>query len=114
MVNKKRASGSENDETIGSTGVNIDFGKLYSFSPDEINLDIEKVAYSNLAYISCTPRDVFIDFLEMPGVKTDGKTVVKGTRVYMSHAAAQKCALALQNILEKVDHEGSMEKYQPK
>lgn len=114
MVKTRKNLVAENDETTGHEELNIDFGKLYSSSSDELTLDIEKHAYSNLAYISCTPIDIYIDFLEMPGVKTDGKTVVKGIRVYMSHAAAQKCAQALQNLLEKIHKDGGMEVYQSK
>jgi len=76
--------------------------------------DISYSTYSNLAYIQVTHRDVYIDFLEMPGIKReDGKMHVDGTRVFMSHAAAQKLAEALNGILEKVYSEGGMENYCP-
>ncbi|MDK2974934.1 MAG: hypothetical protein PWP08_1305 [Methanofollis sp.] len=54
---------------------------------------------------------VFIDFLQMPGVKQDGRMHVRGTRVYLSHAAAQKLVGALAGTVEKVYSDGAMEQY---
>jgi hypothetical protein len=70
--------------------ITIDLGKLYQCRAEDIFPEITATAYSNLAYVNCTGRDVFIDFLEMPGVKCpDGTVRLRGTRVYMSHAAAR-------------------------
>src|SRR5690554_1219812 len=73
----------------------VDLRKLYRFEPGELQLDIAHSSYSNLAYVQVAHRDVCIDFLEMPGVRRDGRARINGTRVYMSHAAAQKLAEAL-------------------
>jgi len=91
----------------------IDLRKLYRSEPEELQLDITHSSYSNLAYVQVTHRDVCIDFLEMPGVRREGRALVNGTRVYMSHAAAQKLAEALSGILERVHTEEGMERYVP-
>lgn len=91
--------------------ITVDLKELYKFQPKDIIPDISIVRYSNLAYIQITHRDVYIDFLEMPGIKKDGKILLNGTRIYMSFAAAQKLAETLQGILEEVDSRGKMEKY---
>jgi len=91
----------------------IDLRELYRFEPDELQLDITHSSYSNLAYVQVAHRDVCIDFLEMPGVRRDGRALINGTRIYMSHAAAQKLAEALSGILERVHTEEGMEKYVP-
>ncbi len=93
--------------------VAVDLRKLYRFEPEELQLDITHSSYSNLAYVQVTHRDVCIDFLGMPGVRREGRALVNGTRVYMSHAAAQKLAEALSGILEKVHTEEGMERYVP-
>lgn len=98
------------DDT-SDTPMVVDFREIYKFGPEDIHPDISVVRYSNLSYIQCTHRDIFIDFLEMPGVKKDGKMVVNGTRIYMSHAAAQKVAEALSGILDKVHEKGDMETF---
>ncbi|GEM_PF-876082 len=98
--------------TDGDRVVNIDLRQIYDFSPDDIVPDITSVRYSNLAYINCAPRDIFIDFLEIPGIKKDGKMMLNGTRIYMSHAAAQKLSEALKNILENANLKGDLETYQ--
>ncbi|OGS56048.1 MAG: hypothetical protein A3K60_02800 [Euryarchaeota archaeon RBG_19FT_COMBO_56_21] len=72
--------------------------------------DITITRYSNLAYVQASPRDVCVDFLEMPGVKKDGKMVVNGTRVYMSHVAAQKLGEVLQSVLKKAIQNGGIER----
>lgn len=91
----------------------VDLRKLYRFEPEELQLDIAHSSYSNLAYVQVAHRDVCIDFLEMPGVRRDGRARISGTRVYMSHAAAQKLAEALSGILERVHTEEGMERYVP-
>jgi len=88
----------------------IDLKAMYRIDPKEMVPDITVTTYSNLAYVQVSPRDVYIDFLEMPGVKRDGKTLVNGTRVYMSHVAAQRLGDVLQGILKKVVKEGGIEK----
>lgn len=98
MLKEGDVSGEQN-ETI-----TIDLKRIYSFDPKDISLDISDIHYSNLAYIQVTHRDVYIDFLEMPGIKRDGKVSLTGTLIYMSHAAAQKLAESLGEILERVHH----------
>jgi len=89
----------------------INFTEIYKFDPQNIVPDITASRYSNVAYIQVTQRDVYIDFLEMPGVKRDGKMMVNGTRIYMSHVAAQRLADALGNVLNQVLKKGDMEKF---
>jgi len=91
--------------------VTIDLANLYKFDPEDLVTDIKTSAYSNLAFIQVTHRDVFIDFFEMPGTKKDGKMVMSGTRVFMSFAAAQRLSEALTCILEKAHKDGGMEQY---
>lgn len=89
----------------------IDLRKVYSYKPENLKPDISIVRYSNLAYIHTTNRDVHIDFLEMPGIIKDDKVLLNGTRIYMSHAAAQKLAERLLETLEQVHSVGKIEKY---
>jgi len=91
--------------------VTFDLEKMYSFDPNDAVPEISPIRYSNLAYIHVSQRDVYIDFLEMPGVKREGKVLVPGTRIYMSHVAAKKLAETLSGILEKVHADEGMEKY---
>jgi len=91
----------------------INFNEIYRFDPKDIVPDITVSRYSNMAYIQVTQRDVYIDFLELPGIKRDGKMVVNGTRIYMSHVAAQKLAEALGTVLDQVHTKGGMERFSP-
>ena len=93
--------------------VSIDLNELYAFSDEDITIEIQSSAYSNLAYIQLTHRDLFIDFLEMPGMKRGEKVTVPGRRVYMSFAAAQRLSEALSGVLEKAHADGEMEQYIP-
>lgn len=54
---------SENTENT----VTIDFADLYKFDKDDLAINISTVGYSNIAYMQVGHRDVYIDFLEMPG-----------------------------------------------
>jgi hypothetical protein len=103
----------EKQNEITDRAAAVDLRRLYRFEPEELQLAITHSSYSNLAYVQVTHRDVCIDFLEMPGVRREGRALVNGTRVYMSHAAAQKLAEALSGILERVHTEEGMERYVP-
>lgn len=91
--------------------ITVDLAELYKFNPEDLVTDIKGSAYSNLAFIQVTHRDVFIDFFEMPGIKKEGKMVMPGTRVYMSFAAAQRLSEALSGVLERAHKDGEMEQY---
>jgi len=93
--------------------ITIDLNEMYAFSEEDIAIGIQSSFYSNLAYIQLTHRDVFIDFLEMPGIKSGEKMTVTGRRVYMSFAAAQRLSEALSGVLEKAHADGEMEQYIP-
>lgn len=81
--------------------VNIDFKKSYQFTPEEFEIEITSTHYSNNSYIQVMADDVFIDFLELPGVKKDGKMVANATRVYLTLPQAKKLADILGKVLEK-------------
>jgi len=102
------------EESIESKSIEIDVGTLYTFEKEDLEININEENYSNLAYVQITQRDAKIDFLRMPGLKKDGKMVVNGIRVFMTHSAAQKMALAILATLKKVDADGELEEYDPK
>ena len=91
----------------------VDVGRMYQFKPDEMQADVKSSAYSNVAYITCTNRDVFIDFLEMPGYRKDDRMMVPATRIFMSHSGAQNLAAKLIEVLEGSYNRGEMETYSP-
>ncbi|MCQ1537852.1 DUF3467 domain-containing protein [Methanocalculus taiwanensis] len=98
----------------GDGGTTLDLSRLYTFNQEDPVIDISSSAYSNLAYVQASHRDISIDFLEMPGIRgEDGRMKIKGTRIFMSHSAAQKLASAIPEILEKLHSEGRMEAYTP-
>ncbi|MDO8874019.1 MAG: DUF3467 domain-containing protein [Methanoregula sp.] len=100
-------------EKIEATSISIDVGALYDFKVKDLELNLTDEYYSNTAFVQITQRDVRIDFLRMPGIKKDGKMVVNGVRVFMTHAAAQKMSLAIGATLKKVHSDGELENYNP-
>ena len=112
MVTKKKTQVNEKEIiSKDDKSVVIDLGEMYDFNPKDIVPEITDVRYSNLSFIQVTHRDVFVDFLQMPGIKKDGKVLVNGTRVYMSHVAAQKLVEALEGVLEEVHSSGKIETF---
>jgi hypothetical protein len=101
---------SENTEDT----ITIDFADLYKFNKDDLAINISTVGYSNIAYMQVGHRDVYIDFLGMPGTKRDGKMVIDGIRIFMSHTAAKALADSLNQLLDDVYRRGKMESYPPK
>jgi len=101
----------EKEEKKKTGETSIDLNEIYKFDPEDIEIEIQNETYSNLAYIQVANRDLHIDFLKMPGTKKEEKQKVEGTRIYMSHAAAQKMASKLIEILEKSYSERGFEEY---
>jgi len=66
----------EEKKSTKEGSITVDLGEIYKFESKDIIPDISIVRYSNLAYIQLTHRDVYIDFLEMPGIKKDGKVLL--------------------------------------
>ncbi len=111
MKREGKADGPGQDLVKGRAPLQFDITQMYEYDPAESAPDITVVRYSNLAYVQVTPRDVYIDFLEMPGVKRDGKMAVNGTRVYMSFVAAKRLSEVLAGVLDQVHERGAMEQY---
>ena len=107
-MNKKTESKIIKDKPI-SKELTINIGELYKFDAKDLQLNITEVRYSNLAWIQLSPRDVMIDFLEMPGVKKDEKMAVNGIRIYMPHTVAEKLSKVLGNVLKQVQNKGEIE-----
>lgn len=94
--------------------VSVDIGKCYQFKPEDFEVDVTAIHYSNNSYISVMGQDVFVDFMQIPGVKKDGKMVASATRIYMTHVQAAKLARTLQSVLQSTHEAGRMETYPPK
>jgi hypothetical protein len=93
--------------------VNIEIGKCYQFEPGDFEIDVSTIHYANSTFMQVMGQDVFVDFLEVPGVKKNGKMVANATRIYMTHVQAKKMVIALENLLESSYKAGRMETYQP-
>ena len=99
------------NEVQGRT-MRLDIGKCYQFKQENFEIDVTTVRYSNNSFIQVMGQDVFIDFLEIPGVKKDGKMVANATRIFMTHVQAKRLAETLGNVLESSYKAGRIETYQ--
>jgi hypothetical protein len=108
---KNECESEVSQKETGSTVV--DLSDLYKFNTQDLSINISDEIYSNLSYMQVTHRDVYIDFLAMPGTKREGLQIVNGVRVFMSHVAAQKLAETLGQLLSDVHKKGAMETYSP-
>ena len=82
-----------------TTYTQVNFGtmiaELYKINERDyknFKVNVEHVEYSNTQYIQGTDKDVSIDFLQLPGIKQDGKIVINATRVIMSYDCAKELA----------------------
>jgi hypothetical protein len=90
--------------------ISMDIKELYKFKPEDLTIGISSTHYSNVTYMQVAPRDVVLDFLELPGIIKDGKMVIEGTRIYMSHVAAQTLVEKLGKLLENSYNNGDIAK----
>lgn len=101
----------ENKETKNDSGssITIDFSKLITPDPSKLSFEVSTVQYSNHAVIQIMERDMYIDFLQLPGVKKGDKWEVTSTRIYLTHSHGQKLAKSIQEVLEKSYREHEFE-----
>jgi len=107
----KEESTPQEDIDDGTT-ITIDLRSLYKFKPEEMVIDINNTYYTNYAYTQVMHRDVYIDFLQFPGIKKDNLMRINGIRIYLTHAHAKKLAKSLLGVLENVHTDGKMESYE--
>ena len=75
----------ENTKISDTKSLTIDISEMYKYNTKDLMTDISSSAYSNLEYVQATHRDLYIkdlyiDFLEMPGIKKDdGKMMERYT-----------------------------------
>jgi len=103
----------DDKKTTHRVSLNINLMDLYKFDVKDLVVEITEEHYSNHAMIQVTDKDVYIDFLSMPGIKKDGKMVIRGTRVFMPYSSAQVLAESLGRVLETANKEGGMTTYSP-
>lgn len=68
---------------------------------DEPITNILLSRYCNAINIQASNNDIALDFLELPGIPRDGKQVIEGVRLYMTHEHARLMAELLLKTLEK-------------
>ena len=94
--------------------MSVDIAKCYQFKPEDFEIEVTSEHYSNNSFIQVMNQDVFVDFMQIPGVKKDGKMKASATRIYMTHVQAAKLARTLQSVLQSTHEAGRMETYPPK
>ena len=93
---------SRGEETV----ISLDMAALYQFKQEDLELDVTTVRYSGDHFVQFTENDLFIDFLELPGVRKEGKMKVNTTRIYLTHNVAKCLAKTLTDALNDLEEEG--------
>ncbi|MBP7070422.1 MAG: DUF3467 domain-containing protein [Methanothrix sp.] len=93
--------------------IKIDLNDLYKTDLSNMTLNLPESFYSNLAITNVSNADIRIDFLQVPGLNKDGKSVIEARRILLPHSVAQKLAALLLGALEKAYNEGKIEQYMP-
>jgi hypothetical protein len=87
----------------------VALNEFYQYDFSKLKVNVTHQSYSNLAWINVTARDVFIDFLAMPGVVEDGIPVINATRVFMTPVAAASLADTLLKTIAGVEAQKGFE-----
>ncbi|MEA3559651.1 MAG: hypothetical protein U9R75_10390 [Candidatus Thermoplasmatota archaeon] len=93
--------------------INIDIGKMFRFDQDKMETDITKMMYSNHVYIQINPREVELNFMNIPGVKKEGNNICETVKIIMPFSGAQSFANVLLETMASVYNQGGMEEYNP-
>jgi|AGTN01.2.fsa_nt_gi hypothetical protein len=81
---------------------------LFRYHPSDMEIKYDKIAYSNDQYTQVTARDLYIDFLELPGYKEDGTQTIHAVRIYMSRDTAKTMAEGVLRLLEESSHQNAL------
>jgi hypothetical protein len=76
----------------------------------KLRLEVKQVTYANLAYVQVSPRDVFIDFIQAPGLPRGEDVLVEIVRVFLTPPAAKSLAETLGRVVEQVRKSGKFER----
>jgi len=76
----------------------------------KLRVNIRDSHYANLAFVQVSPRDVFIDFIQAPGLPAGDEILVEVTRIYLSAPAAKSLASVLGGLVENLRKSGQFEK----
>ncbi len=79
-------------------------------SSKKVLMSVKEARYANVAFVQVSPRDVFIDFIQAPGLPDGDEVRVDVTRIYLSPPAAKSLADVLANLVQKLQKEGQFEK----
>lgn len=72
---------------------------------EEVISNIILTRYSNAVNIQASNNDVALDFMALPSIQRDGKQVLEGVRIYLTHEQARLLANLINTTLEKVNGE---------
>lgn len=86
-----------------------ELANLYSRSK-KLRMSVKESRYANLAFVQVSPRDVFIDFIQAPGLPDGDEIRVDVTRIYLSPPAAKSLADVLSDLVAKLQKAGQFEK----
>lgn len=87
----------------------LDLPNYYKYDYSKAKIKVLNHSYSNLAWINVSGRDVFIDFLSMPGIIEDGIPVINATRISMPPAAAARLAEVLARTIDQAINDNGFE-----
>ena len=91
----------------------IDLAKLAHLDWANVKLEQDFVSYSNHALVQASPRDIWVDFMTLPGERVDGRDVVRGVRVFMTHIAARRLAESILGVLDQTAKRPDLERFPP-
>lgn len=61
--------------------------------------DVIQTWYSNYGFVTAGGRDLWIDFLQLPGTPVEGRTHIPTYRIFLTHVAAQKLAEQILSVV---------------
>jgi hypothetical protein len=87
----------------GQVPYQLSVDELYGFGKSEVpkELAYETVHWTNHAFVFVLGPDVVIDFIQAPGLLSEGKQTLPTVRVTMSRVVAQRLATLIQQNIEQ-------------
>jgi hypothetical protein len=114
-ISKYRSSWNDWDtrQPAGKTQLQLDLASLYKIDPAQTVLEMVGTHHANHVMVQLLQRDIYLDFLAIPGIIRDGKHSVQAFRIQLSHQTAYQLMTALQQMMSQARSGDIIERFPP-
>jgi len=83
-----------------SKRIQMDLSNFFEFQPESFEVNYSKVFYSNEFNLKLSSTEAIIDFIQLPGEKSDNKMKIDAVRIYLPYGVGKDLVDIMQVALK--------------